>query len=122
LDPAARGEQQRNRLLEALTLAEDDGPTPLVTLLRKQATRWRHRGGLIVLTPSADPEWVEALVDVGARGQRNLVVYFDPTAFGGSALLSINARWRQALEWWIVRSSQPAGQEGREALADVVNL
>jgi hypothetical protein len=108
--------------LEALTLAEDDGPMPLATLLRQQATRWRNRGGLVVLTPSADPEWVEALVDVGARGQRNLVVYFDPTAFGGSALLSINARWRQALEWWIVRSGRPAGQEGREALADVVNL
>lgn len=120
--PAARGEQQRNRLMEALTLAEDDGPTPLATLLRTQATHWRNRGGLVVLTPSADPEWVEALVDVGARGQRNLVVYLDPTAFGGSGLLSINARWRQALEWWIVRSSKPAGEEGSEALADVVNL
>lgn len=116
---AARGDQQRNRVLEALTLAQDDGPVALATLLRGQEARWRSRGGLVVLTASSDPAWVEALIDVGSRGRRNLVVYFDPAAFGGPAPLAISARWRHVLDWWIVRSSTPPETE---AWSDVVNL
>ncbi len=116
---AARGDQQRNRVLEMLTLAEDNGTFPLAGLLRSQRARWRNRGGLVVLTPCSEPAWVEALVDVGTRGRRNLVVYFDATAFGGHGSLPISARWRLALDWWVVRSSKPDGQE---AFAGVVNL
>ncbi len=116
---AGRGEQQRNRLLEALTIAQDDGTIPLATLLQAQQARWRNRGGLVVLTPSGDPAWVEALIDAGTRGRRDLVVYFDPTAFGGHTSLAISARWRPALEWWIVRPSPPDLQD---TWANVVNL
>ncbi len=104
---SARGDQQRNRLLEHFTLAQADGAVPLASLLAAQRERWRHRSGLIVITPSADEAWVRALLDLGLRGQRNLVVYLDPRGFGGTQpSLALAGRWQQALNWWVVRSGE----------------
>ncbi|GAC1485138.1 MAG: DUF58 domain-containing protein [Candidatus Dormibacteria bacterium] len=104
---AARGDQQRKKLLEHFTLAQADGTVPLATLLLSQRELWRHRGGLIVVTASADERWVEALLDLGVRGHRSLVVYLDPRGFGGSqAGLSAAGRWRQALNWWVVKGPE----------------
>lgn len=104
---AARGDQQRNRLLEHFTLAQADGTVPLATLLEAQGERWRSRGGMIVITPSGDRAWVQALLDLGIRGHRSLVVYLDPRGFGGTQVgLPIVGRWDQALSWWVVRSAE----------------
>jgi len=115
---AARGDQQRKRLLEYFTLADADGETPLATLLAVHGHRWRHGGGLVVVTPSGDPRWVEALLDVGIRGQRSLVVYLDPQAFHGTQTpLSIASRWRQSLAWWVIRPSEPVDADEELAVA-----
>ncbi|TMG36272.1 MAG: DUF58 domain-containing protein [Chloroflexi bacterium] len=104
---AARGDQQRNKLFEFFTLGQADGSVSLASLLRSQREHWRHRGGLIVVTPSTDPAWVEALLDLGVRGHRTLVIYIDPRGFGKDAPpLSLAGRWRQALNWWVVRGSE----------------
>jgi uncharacterized protein (DUF58 family) len=103
---AARGEQQQKKLFEHFTLAQADGTVTLATLLNSQRQQWRHRGGLIVITPSADAQWLEALLDLGVRGQRSLVVYLDPRGFGGTqASLAPAGRWRQAVNWWIIRGA-----------------
>jgi len=111
---AARGDQQRKRLLEQFTLAQADGTDSLATLLQAQREHWRTRGGTIVITPSGDPSWVQALLDLGIRGHRNLVVYLDPRGFGGSQpSLPQIGRWDQALSWWVVRSAddlEPAAE------------
>src|SRR5438270_8420351 len=100
---AARGDQQRKRLFEHFTLAQADGSVSLASLLTSQRQRWQHRGGLIVITPSADERWLEALLDLGVRGHRSLVIYLDPRGFGGTqASLAAAGRWRQALNWWMV--------------------
>src|SRR2546421_7564237 len=100
---AARGDQQRKKLFEHFTLAQADGTVSAATLLTPQRQQWRHRGGLVVITPSADAHWVEALLDLGVRGHRSLVVYLDPRGFGGSQpTLASAGRWRQALNWWMV--------------------
>src|SRR2546423_1815755 len=97
---AARGDQQQKKLFEHFTLAQADGTVSLANLLTSQRNQWRHRGGLIVITPSSDEHWLEALLDLGVRGQRSLVVYLDPSGFGRSQPPPAPAgRWRQALEW-----------------------
>lgn len=104
---AARGDQQRKKLFEHFTLAQPDGTVSLATLLTSQREHWRQRGGLIVITPSADEGWVEALLDLGVRGHRSLVVYLDPKGFGGTQpTLALAGSWRQALNWWIVRGAE----------------
>jgi uncharacterized protein (DUF58 family) len=112
---AARGDQQRKKLLEFFTLADADGDTALATMLAAHGHRWRRGGGLVVVTPSSDSQWVEALLDLGVRGQRSLVVYLDPQAFHGTQpTLAIASRWRQSLSWWMIRPSEAI--EGEEDL------
>jgi uncharacterized protein (DUF58 family) len=115
---AARGDQQRNKLFEHFTLAQADGTVPLATLLTSQRHQWRHRGGLIVITPSSDERWPAALLDLGIRGHRSLIVYLDPRGFGGTepSLASVG-RWRQALNWWIVRGADDLDTTGERPLA-----
>jgi uncharacterized protein (DUF58 family) len=115
---AARGDQQRKKLFEHFTLAQADGTVPLATLLTSQRHQWRHRGGLIVITPSGDEHWPEALLDLGVRGHRSLVIYLDPRGFGGSQpSLATAGRWRQALNWWIVRGADDLATAGERRLA-----
>jgi uncharacterized protein (DUF58 family) len=117
---AARGEQQRNRLLEYLTLARADGSVSLATLLRSQVQHWRQRGGMIVITPSGEPAWLQALLDLGVRGQRTLVVYLDPKGFGGAQpSLALAGQWRQALNWWMIQSAADLAATEEGAVASV---
>lgn len=117
---AARGDQQRKRLLEQFTLAQADGTDSLATLLRAQREHWRTRGGMIVITPSGDPAWVQALLDLGIRGHRNLVVYLDPRGFGGTqAGLPLIGRWDQALSWWVVRSADDLEPSAERRVANL---
>ena len=113
---AARGDQQRKKLFEHFTLAQADGTVSLATLLTSQRQQWQHRGGLVVITPSADEHWLEALLDLGVRGHRSLVVYLDPRGFGGSQpTLASAGRWRQALNWWMVGGPDDLEPERRVA-------
>jgi hypothetical protein len=53
---------------------------------------------------------VEALLDLGVRGQRHLAVFVEPTSFGApGAPLRIPAAWRLALDWWQVRRGDELG-------------
>jgi len=117
---AARGDQQRKRLLEQFTLAQADGTESLATLLRAQREHWRTRGGMIVITPSGEPSWVQALLDLGIRGHRNLVVYIDPRGFGGTQpSLPLIGRWDQALSWWVVRSADDLEPSAERRVANL---
>ena len=117
---AARGDQQRKRLFEHFTLAQADGSVSLASLLTSQRQQWQHRGGLIVITPSADERWLEALLDLGVRGHRSLVIYLDPRGFGGTqASLATAGRWRQAVNWWIVSGPDNAEAATERRLAAV---
>jgi len=117
---AARGDQQRKKLFEHFTLAQADGTVSLARLLTSQRQQWQHRGGLIVITPSADEHWLEALLDLGVRGHRSLVIYLDPSGFGGSqASLATAGRWRQAVNWWMVKGPGDAEPATERRLAAI---
>jgi uncharacterized protein (DUF58 family) len=99
-----RGDTQRLRILEFLATAQDSGRRGIAATIAAHGRGWQGRGGLIVVTSDREPDWVEALVEVGARGQRHLAVLVDPTSFGASGPpMRVGAAWRLALDWWIVR-------------------
>jgi uncharacterized protein (DUF58 family) len=113
-----RGESQRLRILEFLALAQDDGRRPIADAISRHGRGWQGRSGLIVITSDRDPSWVEALVEVGARGRRHLAVFVEPTTFGAPGPpLRIAAAWRLALDWWVVRRGDAlsAPRHGRAA-------
>lgn len=101
---AGRGEAQRLRLLDYLATATDDGTTDLAETVRRHGEGWRGRGGIVVITSNRDQGWIEALLDIGARGQRHLAVMVEPTSFGAPGPpMRVHAAWRLALDWWLVR-------------------
>jgi uncharacterized protein (DUF58 family) len=116
---SGRGDQQRNRLFEHLTLAQADGTISLASLLESQRPELRARGGLVIVTPSTDQEWVKALLDLGIRGLKSLVVYLDPRGFGGKDSLVIAPRWRQALNWWVVQGAEDMERSGEQKVASL---
>ena len=77
-----RGEAQRLRILEFLAVAQNTGRRPIAAAITQHGRGWQGRGGLIVVTSDRDPEWVEALVEVGVRGQRHLAVLVESTFRG----------------------------------------
>ncbi|HEV3123109.1 MAG TPA: DUF58 domain-containing protein [Candidatus Dormibacteraeota bacterium] len=101
---AGRGEAQRLRILEYLATAEDDGSTTLAETITRYGEGWRGRGGIILITADRNPGWIEAVLDVGVRGQRHLTIFVEPTSFGATGPpMRVLAAWRLALDWWLVR-------------------
>ena len=71
-----------------------------------------------MITSNRSQEWVEALIEVGVRGQRHLAVVVEPSSFGAPApALRIAAAWRLAVDWWLVRRGDELslGSSGRRA-------
>ena len=99
-----RGEAHRMRIMEYLALAQDDGHIGLADVVSRHGKTWQGRGGLTVITASSDMSWIEALIDVGVRGQRHLAVVVDPTSFGAPGTpMRVSSAWRLAANWWVVR-------------------
>ncbi|HEX6492511.1 MAG TPA: hypothetical protein VF112_03310, partial [Candidatus Dormibacteraeota bacterium] len=115
---AGRGEAQRLRLLDYLATAEDDGATDLAETVRRYGEGWRGRGGIVVVTSRRDQAWIEALLEVGARGVRHLAIVVEPTSFGAPGPpMRVLASWRLALDGWLVRRGDDldAGRRSRAA-------
>jgi uncharacterized protein (DUF58 family) len=81
MDPV-RGGQQYGRILEALAVAEASGSTSLAQLLQEEGRRLGRHTTAVIITPSADPEWVSALSLLLQQGCRAAVVLLDAESFG----------------------------------------
>src|SRR3990170_1506567 len=120
LEPG-RGSQQYARILEALALARAEGPLPLARVLEEEERRFGRHSTLIVVTPSADEEWVEALQSLVERGTRCAAVLVEPGSFGGTegALLPFSTLVASDILTYVVRCGDdlslalgPAGAVG----------
>jgi uncharacterized protein (DUF58 family) len=81
--PPAEGENQRFNILRALALAET-GDRPLGELLRRMEREIRSHTSVILITPSTQSDWVEAVLPLMWRGVALTVLLIDPISFGGS--------------------------------------
>ncbi len=80
--PAA-GEQQRWEILRALA-SLDTGNTSLPLLLESAAPALGRRANLVVVTPSTESDWVQALARLSWRGIAATVMLIDPSTFGAT--------------------------------------
>ncbi|MBL7065184.1 MAG: DUF58 domain-containing protein [Anaerolineae bacterium] len=83
-----RGEGQLYRLLRALALVQAGESVPLATVLTEMRAMLGRRTTVVVITPSGDPAWVEALGPLLRRGVAPTAVLLDPASFGGQGDLS----------------------------------
>jgi uncharacterized protein (DUF58 family) len=82
--PPEGGDTQRWKILRDLALASP-GPCPLSDLLLQMRPVISQRASLIVITPSVDHTWVEALLPLMKRGVVPTVLLLDPVSFGGTS-------------------------------------
>jgi uncharacterized protein (DUF58 family) len=81
--PPRGGDTRRWEILRDLALVSP-GPCPLSDLLvRMKPTIGRH-DSLVIITPSADPTWIESLMPLMKRGAVPTVLLLDPAAFGAA--------------------------------------
>lgn len=78
-----KGLRQLRRILESLAVAEL-GDRPLAPLLTEMSGDMGRGMTVAVITPSADPAWIEAIVDLIRRGLTPAAVVLDSRSFGGS--------------------------------------
>lgn len=100
---------QMGRLLEALTGAQAVGKLPLTELLIQVTRLFEKTGTLMIITPSPNPSWVNALAPLLQRGTRVVVVVIDPASFGGSADISevVGQLATIGIPTYIVRRDEP---------------
>jgi uncharacterized protein (DUF58 family) len=81
--PPREGQAQRWEILRALALVSL-GERPLADVLAGAGPAFRQCASLVIVTPSANSAWVEALVPLLRRGTVPTVLLLDPVSFGGS--------------------------------------
>ena len=82
--PPREGENQRWDILHSLALV-DMGDRPLSELLRHMEHDIRSHTSIILITPSLQSDWIEALLPLMWRGVTPTVLLLDPVSFGGQA-------------------------------------
>ena len=78
-----RGERQINKILETLAFLQPEGNIPLFGLVSLQAKLLPVGSGVILITPSADPDLLLAVEDLQRRNLRPVVVLIKSETFGG---------------------------------------
>ena len=121
LEPS-RGSPHYLHLLEALALASAQGEVPLAGVLAEEAKRFGRHSTVVVITPSADESWVEAVQLLLQGGARVAVVLLEPSSFGArqSALLAYSTLVASDILTYLVRCGDdltvalgPAGAAGQ---------
>lgn len=81
------GLANRWEILRALALI-NPGRRPLADLLSQTGPALGRQASLLIITPSTEAEWVEALVPLLGRGLVPTVLLLDPASFGGKGDVS----------------------------------
>jgi uncharacterized protein (DUF58 family) len=79
-----RGGQQMTRILEALAMAKGSGDVPIANLLAVEGKRFGRHTTVVLVTPSADEEWITSLLMLTQRGVKVAVVLMEASTFGAA--------------------------------------
>jgi uncharacterized protein (DUF58 family) len=82
---AERSERQEGRILETLAFVEADGRLSLAALVSAQASQLPQGSTAILITPSVNPELLQAVDDLQRRYLRPIVILLDSQTFGGES-------------------------------------
>jgi uncharacterized protein (DUF58 family) len=80
--PAERSERVRVKMLETLAVVEADGQRPLADVLMAEWRRFGRHSGVVVVTSSTDPSWVDVAAKMRAHHIHVAAVVVDGASFG----------------------------------------
>ena len=79
-----RGERQRGRILEMLSVLRATGEIPITDVLAGELHLFSRGTTIIVITPTTWNEWLPAARQLARRGLRVVTVLVNPASFGGA--------------------------------------
>lgn len=79
---AERSERVRVKMLETLAVVEADGQRPLADVLMAEWRRFGRHSGVVVVTSSTDPSWVDVAAKMRAHHVHVAAVVVDGASFG----------------------------------------
>lgn len=108
---ADRGERQLVKFLETLAVIRALGTIPLAQVLAAEGKSLGRNTSVVVITPSDDPKWVEALRDLRRRGIRGMGIVLDATSFGRAANIDgvIAALHQNGIRSYRIREGEALG-------------
>jgi uncharacterized protein (DUF58 family) len=108
VEEAERGAQHYTRILEALALATAEGDVDIGTLVTEESKRFGRHTTVVVVTPSAEDDWVGSLQYIAQRGVKVAAVILDPATFGSSknSLMVFGALAAGDIYTYVVRKSE----------------
>ncbi|HEX8228814.1 MAG TPA: DUF58 domain-containing protein [Chloroflexia bacterium] len=91
--PADRGGRQLLKILRALAVLRAEGTIPLTGLLSTEGHLFGKQDTVVVVTPSVDEQWVDALRVQKFRVASAAAVIVEPSTFGGkeNALMLVSS-------------------------------
>ncbi len=116
--PMERGERQLNKILETLSVMEAEGEVPLADFILTDGFDMTRNETLIVVTPDADPRWVQVLRELRLKGVNGLAIVIDSTSF--EPTVSMEPVWSSLLTARIPHYRVAQNQRLEDALAGQV--
>lgn len=91
--PADRGGRQLLKILRALAVLRAEGTTPLAGVVSMEGRLFGKQDTVVIITPSVDEQWVDALRVEMLRIASAAAVLVEPGTFGGkdNALMLVSA-------------------------------
>ena len=89
LFPPETGNQQSQRLLEALTLMKATGEVPIDQLISSEIERFGIDSVIFVITPFVSERVTASLRQIGSRGAAVIAILLDPSSFDGTVSVAI---------------------------------
>ena len=80
--PAERSERTRVKILETLAVASADGQRPLADVLMGEWRRFGRHSGVVIVTSSTDPNWVDVVSKMHAQRIHVAAIVIDGGSFG----------------------------------------
>lgn len=78
---AERSDRAYMKILESLAVLRSDGQRPLAEVLVAESRRFTRNSGLVVVSSSTEPAWVDALTLIALRRVQTTVVFVDGGSF-----------------------------------------
>jgi uncharacterized protein (DUF58 family) len=83
--PLGKGKGHMWRILRSLATARAGGTQPLANVLRLVERNLGHNTTALVITPSCEPDWLDALLHLSQRSIMPTIVLLDPESFAAQA-------------------------------------
>lgn len=110
--PTDRGGRQMVKILELLAVVHADGSQPIAETLLAEGGNFTRNSTVIIVTPSTDETWVQAVMNIVARNIGVVVVLLEGSTFSGghSSLMVVSDLTALGVPTYLIKYGDDVGR------------